>query len=99
MGILPGTCLFVYLGSLSKSVESLSTSPDHGALIALYVVSGVLLIAVVALVTVIARRAINRAMQRHEVVSSDASTSLDSAATTTAATAITSAQPEPVTQS
>lgn len=59
-GILPGTCLYVYFGSLAKNIQEISDGDtvDSKTTIITGVVSGVMIILVVVLTTIYAKRAI-----------------------------------------
>lgn len=62
LGMVPGTFLYVYLGSFARSMGDLSASPSEGgaARWALWIVGLVATIAVVVLVTRVARRALDQ---------------------------------------
>jgi len=70
VGMLPGTALYVYIGSLAKD---LSQAAAGGLVkpvqqIVIWVVSGVIIIVVVVFVTIIAKRAINKALAEQQVI-------------------------------
>jgi uncharacterized membrane protein YdjX (TVP38/TMEM64 family) len=65
VGIIPGTALFCYFGSLAgdiKDISSNSAGPGSTATIIIAVVSGVIIIITVVFVTILAKRAIARAL-------------------------------------
>jgi uncharacterized membrane protein YdjX (TVP38/TMEM64 family) len=64
VGMLPGTALYVYIGSLAKDLSEAASggliNPTQKIII--WVVSGVVIIVVVVFVSIIAKRAINKAL-------------------------------------
>ena len=66
VGMLPGTALYVYLGSLAPAAASLSASVEQGgsARLALYVAGLAATVAVVVIATRAARRALDAELRR-----------------------------------
>eukprot|EP01121_Diplochlamys_sp_Union-15-3_P000198 TRINITY_DN10192_c0_g1_i1.p1 TRINITY_DN10192_c0_g1~~TRINITY_DN10192_c0_g1_i1.p1 ORF type:complete len:295 (-),score=46.15 TRINITY_DN10192_c0_g1_i1:160-1044(-) len=77
IGMIPGTLMYVYFGSLAKNIADLAGGQTPGAVkIAIWVVSGVVIIIVAVILAVIARRAIKQTIINNE--SSDDSVELHS---------------------
>jgi len=67
IGIIPGTCLYVYLGSLAGDIKDIAqgtTTNSKDVTITVAVISGVVIIAAVVTITVIAKRAIKKALDK-----------------------------------
>jgi len=63
IGIIPGTAMFCYFGSLASDLSTISSEgPDRTTQWIIIAVSGVLIIAAVVVITRMARRAINNAL-------------------------------------
>jgi len=69
-GMLPGTLLYVYLGSLAGDLAEVATGkagPNWAIQITIWVVSGVVIIVAVVFVSIISKRAIDKALKEQEV--------------------------------
>ncbi|MFP3959107.1 MAG: TVP38/TMEM64 family protein [Spirochaetaceae bacterium] len=69
IGMLPGTLMYVYIGSLAGTLAALGTEGDTGFTTLQWIFYGVGLVATVAvtvLITRVARRAVNRVLDRPE---------------------------------
>lgn len=69
VGMIPGTAMYVYFGIVANGlgqIGSAQAGPNWTEKIIIYVVSGVLIIAVVVIITIIAKRAIANAIAEAE---------------------------------
>jgi len=68
IGMLPGTVMYVYFGSLVKNIADLAGGVQLGKVqIIIWCVSGVVIIAVVVITTIVARKAFNKAILNQEL--------------------------------
>jgi len=68
-GMLPGTIMYVYFGSLARNLADVANGkagPNLKIQIVIWVVSGVVIVATVVFITIIAKRAINKAFKEQE---------------------------------
>jgi uncharacterized membrane protein YdjX (TVP38/TMEM64 family) len=69
VGIIPGTAMFVYFGSLARDISEVTRGDAHqsrATTIAISVVSGVLIIAAAVFSAVVAKRALRASLERAE---------------------------------
>lgn len=67
-GIIPGTALYIYIGSLAGDLSEIAAGnvgPNLTTKIIIWVVSGVVIIVTVVVVSVIAKRAISKAVEKN----------------------------------